>query len=223
MTDPTQGYTLPSEQRDFPEWHRGRLRYSVWAIAVDHVEVEQRLESVRAALEPLLLPGYARQAHVTLHICGFVADESRYPDDFPPHQLQRQVEAVQALQLEPFRLRVAGAFSFASAACLVVHDGSGNLARLRDAFRGSAPSFDATPYVPHVTAGLYAGAWPMAEIERRLQPLASLPAIDLEVGALDWMSYDSRRIGGPLHTERRLSLAPTRNGLQGAPGRTNTA
>lgn len=206
MTDTAQAFTLPSEQRDFPEWHRGRPRYAVWAIAVDHVEVEQRLERVRAALEPLLLPGYARQAHVTLHICGFVADASRHPDDFTPQQLQRQVEALQALQLEPFRLRIAGAFSFSSAACLTVHDDSGHLVRLRDALRGSAPSFDATPYVPHVTAGLYAGAWPMAEIERRLQPLASLPAIDLEVGTLDWMSYDSRHIGGPLKSEHRVTF-----------------
>lgn len=208
MTDPTQAFTLPSEARDFSEWHRGRPRFSVWAIAVDHVEVEQRLEHVRAALEPLLLPGYARQAHVTVHICGFVADEWRQPDDFTPHQLQRQVEAMQALRLEPFRLRIAGAFSFSSAACLAVHDDCGSLARLRDACRSSAPSFDATPFVPHVTAGLYAGAWPMAEIERRLQPLASLPAIDLEVGVLDWMSYDSRHIGETLRTDRQLTLAP---------------
>ena len=58
--------TLPSEQRDFVEWHRGRPHYAVWAVALDDAAIDARLDQLRAALQPLLLPDYRRQPHITL-------------------------------------------------------------------------------------------------------------------------------------------------------------
>ncbi len=213
MNDPTQPaatLTLASEARDFPEWHHGRPYYALWALAIDDAAVEQRLALLRLALQPLLLPGYRRQAHVTLQLCGFPAADARRPDDYGLAQFEAQVAAVQQLRLAPFTLHIGAAFSFVSAPCLAVHDGSGALARLRQAWAGAAPHPDRTPYVPHVTAGLYRDAWPMAEVKCRLQALGPLPEIELSVQHLDWMVYDSAQVGGPLRSLRRFDLAGNR-------------
>lgn len=201
----SESITWPSEQRDFIEWHQGRSRFAVWAIAVEHPEVERRLAAMPKELHPLLLPGYERQAHVTLHICGFPTRSGQRSDDFTPAQLHEQIDTLCQLRPGPFRLVVGGAFSFISAACLAVED-DGDLASLRQAWIGSDPAPQVEPYVPHITAGLYAGAWPMLDIERRLRSLVTLEPVDIEVSAVDWMTYDSSRVGGPLRTELRFDL-----------------
>lgn len=199
--------TIRSDQRDFPEWHRGRPRFAVWAIALDDPAVERRLDQMREALHPWLLPDYRRQPHITLHVCGFPAARPEHADDFGPAQLQAHIDAMARAAPGRLALRVGGAFSFASAACLRVRDDGSALQRMRGHFDQAARSHDATPYVPHVTAGLYADAWPMREVQARLRPLAALPDIDLPVNALDWMVYDSLRIGGPLSSLLRVDLA----------------
>ena len=199
-------HTLPSEQRDFVAWHRGRPHYAVWAVALDDPAVDRRLAQLRAALRPLLLPAYAHQPHITLQLCGFVVAAPRRDDEFGAAHLQAQADALARLRLPPFELRIGGAFSFASAACLAVRDASGSLSRLRQALSRVATAGDATPYVPHVTAGLYGGAWPMREIGARLRELEALPELAVPVTQLAWMCYDTAVIGGPLRTLRQFDL-----------------
>ena len=197
--------TIASRIGDFPEWHRGRPCYAVWAIALDDAAIQARLDGLRRALHGLLLPGGARQPHVTLQVCGFPAALPARPDDFGPQQLQAQLDALAGAAA--FELHIGGAFSFVSAACLSVRDPAGSLARLRAAVEQAAPCSDATPSVPHVTAGLYAGAWPLREVRARLQPLRRAPPLRLQVEALEWMSYDSRHVAGPLRPLLRVDLA----------------
>ena len=192
--------TLPSEQRDFVEWHRGRPHYAVWAVALHDPAIDARLEQLRAALQPLLLPGYRRQPHITLQLCGFAVEQPRQADDFGPQQLQAHADALVRLRLPPFELQVGGAFSFASAACLAVHDASDSLTRLRTALSRAVAPGDAPPSVPHLTAGLYRGAWPMHEVQQRLRALQSLPPIAVPVTRLAWMRYDTAVVGGRLRT-----------------------
>ncbi len=201
--------TLPSQQRDFTEWHRGRPRFAVWAVALDaHPGLDQRLAQVQAALAPWLLPGYQRQPHITLHICGFPVRQAQAPDDFDLARLQAQASALAEALPAPFTLQLGGAFSFASAACLAVRDEAGHLARLRHALSAAVPEADATPYVPHVTAGLYNGAWPLAQVHERLAPLAQAPELAVTVRALSWMCYDSAVVGGPLRPLLQVACGP---------------
>lgn len=207
-------HTLPSERRDFVEWHRGRPHYAVWAVALDDPAIDARLDQLRAALQSLLLPDYRRQPHITLQLCGFAVERPQQADDFGPQHLQAQADALARLRLRPFELRIGGAFSFASAACLAVQDPSGSLPRLRAALSQAAASGDATPYVPHVTAGLYRGAWPMSDVRQRLQAMPSLPEIAVPVTQLDWMCYDTALIDGPLRTRQRFTLRSGPGGAQ---------
>lgn len=200
------GFTVPSRQRDFPEWHLGRPRFAIWAIALDDADVAARLGEVRRVLDPMVLPGYERQPHITLHVCGFPVGAPARHDDFGRHHLQAQLDALARLRPTPFDMCIGAPFTFASAACLSVRDEAQTLAPLRTACQDAAPSSDATPYVPHVTAGLYARAWPLRDVHARLRSIRTLRERRLRVGSLDWMCYDSTRIAGPLSTLLRMDL-----------------
>ena len=45
------GRTLALEDRDYPQWHTGRLDYAVWLITADLAPVRERIAQVRAAFE----------------------------------------------------------------------------------------------------------------------------------------------------------------------------
>lgn len=216
--DPSRGrtpgaHTLPSEQRDFVEWHRGRPQFALWAVALADPAVDARLEQLRAALQPLLLPGYRREPHVTVQLCGFAVDRPQAADEFGPDQLQAQLAALERLRLPPFELRIGGAFSFSAAACLAVRDPSRSLRRLRAALARPGAFDPPARYVPHVTAGLYGGAWPLRAVRARLRPLTALPEITVTVSKLAWMSYATAVVGGPLCTLRRCALHGDGSGI----------
>ena len=56
------------------------------------------------------------------------------------------------------------------------------------------------PYTPHVTVGLYGGAWPTADVQSRLDGFDRHPAIHCHIERLSLMSYAAPEIGGPLAT-----------------------
>lgn len=198
--------TIASEQRDFREWHLGRPRYAVWAIALDDEDVDARLAHLRRDLVGLLSSGYARQPHITVLVCGFPSLAPTLPDDFSRDQLQAHLDVLAGGVVRPFDVTVGEAFTFSAAACLSVQDPTLSLERLRTAWQSVAPTWDQTPYRPHVTAGFYSGAWPKAEVLARLAA-GDLPhSIPLRIRHLDWMCYDSRRIAGPLHSLLRFDL-----------------
>jgi 2'-5' RNA ligase len=201
------GFTIASELRDFPGWHRGRPDFAVWAIAVEDAVVDERLCKLRETLDGRLLPAYERQPHVTVLVCGFPVIVSRRLDDFDTAHLAAQVDALGRWRPGPFDLTIGDAFTFASAAFLSIHDDAGSLRRLRSILQGAAPGSDSTPYVPHLTAGLYAGSWPLREVHARLRSIPSSRALALRVRSLDWMCYRSHRIAGPLRRLLRVDLA----------------
>lgn len=197
---------VPSRERDFREWHLGRPRFAVWAIALADRAVDDRLQHLRADLKGLLCSGYNRQPHITLHVCGFPAATRTRADDFGLDQLQAHLSALQQGTTQPFDLRVGGAFSFSAAACLSVEEPGNSLQRLRAAWHDVAPTWDATPYRPHVTAGFYSGAWRTKMVHARMKAHIAIPAIPLRIRHVDWMCYDSDRIAGPLRTLLRYDL-----------------
>lgn len=200
------GHTMPTQQRDYREWHLGRPVFSVWAIALENAVLEERLGRVRDALDGLLLRGYARQPHITLRVCGFPARVAGRSDDFTIGELRAQIRALACSGIAAFDVHIAEPFTFTAAACLAVEDATGSLARIRSSWERVAPTWDPTHYVPHVTAGLYAVARPLAEVGARLKSVPSAPTLPLRVRSLEWMCYDSTRIAGPLRTMVRFDL-----------------
>lgn len=191
-------FTLRNVRRDFPEWHRGRRRYALWALEVDFPSVMQRVRAAQAHLAGLLLDGYCRQPHVTVRLCGFPSDSPRHADDFGPESLRIQLAALRQARPRPFEIDIGGLSSFTSAPYLTVSDGGGNLAALREAlFSG----FDGDPgghYTPHVTVGLYADAWPLPMVQACMSRFEIDAPLRLRVSGISLLSYAAPEIGGAL-------------------------
>ena len=142
---------------------------------------------------------------------AFPCQPARAPDDFGPDALAAQLAALDACGLQAFELQNTRLASFTSAPFLAVHDVEGGIARLRQALGSEAHA--PTAPTPHVTVGLYSGAWPTAEVLPA--STASTPArrcgctIDRQPDALRRARH--RRVAGdprPLPLRPRLRLKP---------------
>lgn len=195
------GTTLALEDRDYPEWHKGRAHYGVWLIDADVAPVHTRITRARAHLASLLVPppeGAQRQPHVTLFVCGFIADAAVLDDDFSPAMLAVQQAALQALPLAPFTLYIGGIDSFDSAVFLRVDDPAGGLATLRQALGQGVCEIRQSPYVPHLTVDLYRGAFDKRQVAEQLQSFADDEPIPLQVERIHFARYNAGELAGPL-------------------------
>lgn len=198
--------TQPSEQRDFIDWRRGRAYFSVWAIDLCLPEIELAAQALREACAGVWLPEYVRQPHLTLHVCGFPSSVARLGDDFAEVALCAQLAALREAKLGPFGIRIGHPDSFRSAAYLSVDDPDGVIERLRALFGVEIACHAADRFRPHVTIGLYGGAFPLGDVVARLQAAWRRQPIEVTVTKLCWMRYQAPVIGGALQTVGEFDL-----------------
>ena len=207
------GHTLRNERRDFPEWRQGRAQYVLWGIDADTPAVRARVQAAQQALDGLLLAPYQRQPHITLAVCGFPAQtQPGAPDEFTPQHIAAQLAALRARNLGTFRIEIGALESFPAAPFLTVHDGGQRLATLHRCLHTHTdnPQHPQGAYVPHVTVGLYADAWPCAQVAERFALLADAPPLVLSVRRLHLLGYEAAEIGGALFTLAEYDLASGR-------------
>ncbi len=197
--------TIPAEIRDYPEWRRGRETYAVWALILEDEFILENFNAARNHLSGYLLEPYRRQPHITLFVCGFLVGHLRYNDDFTIAQLQRQIQALEETDLEPFELEIGGLDSFASAPFLEVRDPAGGIARLREVLSCGAREFRTAPYAPHLTVGLYSATFPSAEVRRRLEEFPRKPILS-RVEHIALVTYRAQEIAGPLLHRHKFVL-----------------
>jgi 2'-5' RNA ligase len=210
------GHTLANVRRDFPEWHQGRPHYALWALDLDVPHLRDMLARAASRLSPWLLDDYRRQPHITLAVAGFPCPSPSRPDDYGPADLARHRARLAQSAPPPFRIRIGPASSFSSAPFLSVEDPSGGIAQLRQLLDAPAQQGD-PPYIPHLTLGLYSGAYPCALLLDQLERI-SWPSIQLDIRSVSLMHYAAPIIGGPLEIVERHFLDP-----QDTVGRTQTA
>lgn len=198
--------TVPNVRTDFVDWRKGRDRYAVWAIDVDLPSVRSASVLMRRLLGDVLLPGYGRQPHVTLAICGFPAVVNTHDDDFAPASFKSQIKALKSASVQPFSIEIGSPASFTSAPFFAVLDGERGVERLRQALGSSGPGERDFCYTPHVTFGLYGAAVPLAPVTRCLQSVA-LPDLRLTVRRIALMTYDAAVIDGPLQSICEFDLS----------------
>lgn len=194
-------HSLRNERRDFVEWHRGRKPYVFWALDVDTDAVRQRLAAAARHLDGLLLEGYCRQPHVTLETCGFAGQAPLAEDEFGPAHLPAQIEALHQAAPPPFDIEISHLDSFNSAPYLALNKGCEAIAAIRQCLATDGAMRLYGDYVPHVTVGLYADAWPADEVNARLAAFPESTALRQRIERVSLMGYDPSEIGGPL---RRL-------------------
>ena len=197
--------TIPAENRDFPEWHHGRETYTVWILPLESKAVRGKFEAAREHLNGYLLEPYQRQAHITLFVCGFLVDAPHYEDDFTQAQLQSQIQAFEDADIQLFEIEIGGLNSFASAPFLEVHDPQGGITRLREILANGAREFRTAPYRPHLTVGLYAGAFESQEVTGKMAMFPSNP-IHWEVEQITFASYRAQEIAGRLAYRHEISF-----------------
>jgi 2'-5' RNA ligase len=206
------GRTIENVRRDFPEWHKGRARYLLWAIDVDCASVRAQVASAGAHLADLLLGGYRRQPHITLALCGFPGKAPLLPDEVALVQIEAQIAALRLARITPFAIDIGVLSSFSSAPFLHADSdpagcGMGALrACLTPVPLQADPDYRLPDFTAHVTVGLYNGAWPSAQVGLRLAAFPTDTVTRCSVDRIKLMSYACDDIGGPLTTHATCHL-----------------
>jgi len=192
-------HTVCNVRRDFPEWHLGRSPYVFWALDVDFPAVRAQVARAGEHLADWLLDGYYRQPHVTLDLCGFPCAVPGRADEFSPALLERQCLALRTACVPVFEIEVGGLASFSSAPFLKVSDRDGQIVAVREclAMDGQFRLFG--EYIPHVTVGLYGGAWPAGELGASLAGFPAGDNANCRIERISLMSYQPSEVGGPLN------------------------
>jgi 2'-5' RNA ligase len=205
-----RNHTIKNINRDFHEWHMGRLHYAIWAIDIDSPEVRQQVLVAEQHLAGLLLENYARKPHITLSVCGFLSDKAEHADDFEANLLEVQLANLNQLNLTPFEIEINALASFSSAPFLHVKDASNSIAVLNECLNLGMPHNQQDKYIPHITVGLYADAWLSDEVNIKLDSFARTVAVRCKVNRISLMSYNPAEICGALRTIADYDFAQTK-------------
>jgi len=197
--------TIPSIIRDYSEWHKGRRTYGVWLLDVSSGEVLRKVDSAKAHLSEYLLSPYLRGPHITIFVCGFLTDAPRLEDDYGREQFWVHSRALSERNIRPFSLEIGGLNSFASAPYLEVRDPEGGIERAREVLSASAREIERETFTPHITVGLYSGAFPSKDVVGRLSTFEFEPA-RLTLDRITFATYEAREIAGPLTHRYDVSL-----------------
>ena len=98
----------------------------------------------------------------------------------------------------PFSLAIGGLASFSSAPYLTVGDPAGGIAAVRRCLAVDGENRLNGDYVPHVTVGLYADAFPARAVLARLAACSAEEPLWCLVERISLMSYEPAEIGGRL-------------------------
>ncbi|MFN3291334.1 MAG: 2'-5' RNA ligase family protein [Acinetobacter sp.] len=196
---------VPTEARDYPEWHLGRERYALWYIEVDDPVLISYLTQLRGQFSDLLYQPNQRQFHITLFIAGFWVEQATQSDDFSRAQLTQQFEHLKNLKLESFQLQVGGLNSFESALFLKVDDAAGMLDKIRKTLLQTSQEVAALSYCSHITLGLYREAVSSDHVLARMAEIEDIHS-SLNISKLTFGFYQAHVLQGPLFSHAQIEL-----------------
>ena len=196
---------VPTEARDYPEWHFGRERYALWYIEVDDPALIDYLIQLREQFSDLLFQPNQRQFHITVFVAGFLVEQLTKMDDFSQLQMTQQIEQLKSLKLEPFQLQIGGLNSFESALFLNVNNATGGLQKIRKTLMQTSHEVAALDFCPHITLGLYREAVSSDPILARMAEIEDIH-YNLNVSQLTFGFYQAHVLQGPLFTQTQIKL-----------------
>lgn len=201
-------HVVSTQNRDYPEWHLGRMHYALWYVLLEqerYPELVAALDQLRLKFVDVLFPQIERQYHITLYICGFLThQQTQYNDDFRYMAFEQQKQQLQ--QISSFQLNITHVNSFQSALFVHVEDDRHDLLHLREQLKlKDHQEVAALHYHPHITLGLYRKRIDSNEILKRLQ---QSPSIDMKINIdqLHFGYYHAQQLQGPLHSLDCLEL-----------------
>ena len=174
-------------------------------IELEHDEVHRKIWAARNHLSGLLLSPYERQPHITLVVCGFLVNERRWYDDYDKSQFDAHCRLLKESKLKPFPIEINGIDSFASAPFFQVYDCQGGIEKIRALLPTTEIDIGRDRYTPHVTIGLYSGAFDSRVVLERIRAFADEP-VRLSVDRITFAAYDASDIRGPLVYKQQVVL-----------------
>ena len=103
-------YTLKLPRADelihLREWHQGREAFGLWYVTMPD-ELSMYCQNLRLRFDDIFVPNYERVFHITLFVVGFCG-----VDDFCKTDLDKQIGALQDLNLSPFELSLSSLGTF---------------------------------------------------------------------------------------------------------------
>tara|TARA_R110001599_G_scaffold302362_1_gene508029 strand:- start:7345 stop:7956 length:612 start_codon:yes stop_codon:yes gene_type:complete len=194
-------YTTASCDRDFKEWHRGIPYYGFWAILVDCPKLLSKVSKAQTQLQPFFLPGYTRQAHITLNACGLLSETH-----FSQAKLDQQINILEDLSLSPFDISLGHIDSFSTAAYHSVFDTSKTLHKINKALNQIVSDSIPDKYTPHITLGLYRKKFECKHLAEEILKLERLDELRFKVSKIQFCRYATSNIQGPIEVIKELKF-----------------
>lgn len=197
---------IPTDHRDYPEWHYGRQQFALWYIEITDVALLEYLQYLRQLFSEFLYQPNERQFHITLFICGFLTEQlPALNDDFSLNLLQTQLKYLKQKPLVKFQLKTAQINSFESALFLEVDDSTSVLNQYRQILSQHSNEIAPLNYCPHITLGLYREAFSVQQI---LQKIAQIEQqnFSFDVEQLTFGCYQASQLQGTLSAHTQIQL-----------------
>lgn len=199
-------FTMPTQIRDYSDWHQGRGRYAVWILDTPCEPVNTRFCTAKAHLSDFLFKPYLRSPHISVFICGFPCNTRKLGDDYPAAYMKGHIKDLRQARLKPFEIEIGGINSFTSAPYLSVSDVESGIAAVRDLLSSRGDEIRFAPYTPHLTLGLYSRAFHTRQVTARMSAFADTRPIRWRIRHLRLATYSAVEIAGPLRTEQTVHL-----------------
>ena len=197
--------TIPVLVGDYSAWHRGRKDYSLWLIESDNEEICRHVEAAREHLSEFLIKPYRRQPHITAFVCGFLVDTPHYDDDYGSGQFRVHAQALKDANVGPFFIEIGGLNSFSSAPFLEVNDLEGGIDTVRAILSTTAKEIETSHFTPHITVGLYSGAFSSSVVTRKISGFPANP-IRIKVERITFATYNAEKIADALTYRHEVAL-----------------
>lgn len=193
--------TTASCDRNFEEWHLGIPHYGFWAVVIDNLNCLDLVSRAQTHLQHLFLPGYTRQAHITLNACGLLSETH-----FSQAKLDQQIRILEYLNLSPFDISLGSIESFSTAAYLSINSSCNTLQKLNKVLSEIVSDSSPITYTPHITLGLYRDSFDCQYVINEILNFGSFEKPSIQITEIQFCQYQTTSVQGPIEVVKRVKL-----------------
>ncbi|MCY1161766.1 2'-5' RNA ligase superfamily protein [compost metagenome] len=197
---------VPTLAGDYPEWHRGREHFSLWYIEIEHPELLDYLNQLRADFSNFLYTPNNRQFHITLFVCGFITEQNPIlDDDFGIEKLHQHIQDLAHSFPKKIQLKTGRINSFESALFVEIIDEGNVLLKLRNILGQSCQEIAPLDYCPHLTLGLYHQDFNSDLVFNQIKSIEQ-KSFEFSVDQLTFGTYQAKILQGQLYPFQQFKL-----------------
>lgn len=198
----SHSYTDALIDKNFAEWHLGIPYYGFWAIMIEAPEHLNLIAKAQHHLQNFFLPNYSRQAHITLNACGLMSERF-----FSKHDLDKQIRAIESMNLSPFNISLSHIDSFTTAAYINISDNCNSLNKLNQVLSNTANDSNPIRYEPHITLGLYRKKFATKMVSEKIQQFEAFTLPAITIREIQFCRYETAFIQGPVEIMERIQFS----------------